>query len=388
MTMTVAAVSAEQSEKRVQDFFGYVHDFGNGGWYGGEYRQNGPNAPHLLRADYHYQDLYFSALSHMSHQVLEYAHADKYEKKNGETKSPCEWERLFPEIEDVISVHGPKVKAAFETLFDVCRDYQRDLKNSDAGFGGVTITREVHGISQERADELRDALHVIWKAYPAVDPRISEAYDCAMSAEAARKAFVSDKVRYSFTTGDDASDYRLADIIQSFDGTQVARLDGFGGTRKVTAEELSAIATQSIQNLEKMQEDAAAVSERLLSKMISIVYKEGTDKDDAVAKKIFSNLSSGVSTVAEEASKIRKGKYGLFAGGYVQWFFKDEKREQALSIADNAKEFLQFCMEVRSGAWFEQERNKIIQLAAQKALPGFGAQPNNNPRASFQPKNG
>jgi hypothetical protein len=113
----------KREDKRiVPDFLKRLDDFSNGGCYGGEHAQKGPNEPHLLREEYNYNDRYFSTMFNVAYQIIDTSHKDRYKKKHLH-----ECSELHPEIQDFISEKSPEVKRAFETLFKICKDYTKLL---------------------------------------------------------------------------------------------------------------------------------------------------------------------------------------------------------------------------------------------------------------------
>ncbi len=388
MSMATTELYETKREEIATDFFRYLHDFSNGGWCGGEYRQQGDSSPHLLREEFHHQDRYLNALFSMARQLLQNACEDsgvhRYTRPNismrdlvnlvassDEKKPASQWSKFFPEVEQIISAHGPEVRQAFQTLFDTCRAYEKSVEDTQAH----TITQEVHGITEEQADRLHDALLKIWQAYPETDTRISEGFDYAMHDSAARKVFtfpspIGGASGYVFgeSGSENRSDYRLAEMLEKYDGKSWKRLDAFGREQKIQPGQVAAIAAQSIKNLEKLEAFSVPVAERCLAKFIDTVSKDG--HGDAVAKKIFQNLTSGKTTIEEEAKKIREGN---LAGGYTNWLQKDDKRLMALAVVSGVESYLKFCADIRSGEWFKQERSKIATLCAEKNLPGFSS---------------
>ena len=374
-----------------RDFMRYFQDFSNGGWYGGEYRQAGPDKPHLLRDEYHQNDRYFSAMFSMAHQLLENAYEDSFAHTYWSMyslvvdgpkreKDASKWSHLFPEVEQIMSAHGPAVKQAFETVLETCRAHQKTVEETPAGDNGKTITRERSGLTQEQTDKLHDALLTIWAAYPETDPRISEGFDYAVKSPVAKEAFTFNPSIggvSAFCYGDhgseDRSDYCLPEMLESYDGQAVKRFDVWKDTKKIQPDDLAAIARQSSANLTSLQQFAIPIAERALASFIGTVSGDHSKSADA-ARQVFDNLASGA-TIEEEARKISKGKYGGLAGGYTKWLQKDDHRLQALSVAGHAESYLKFCADIHSGAWFEQEKNRIATLSAQKNLSGWGGKP-------------
>ncbi len=387
----VIALYETRREEIARDFIRYFQDFSNGGWYGGEYRQAGRDKPHLLRDEYHHNDGYFSAMFSMAHQLLQNAYEDSFAhtywsafslfvdgpKKE---KDASKWSQLFPEVEQIMSAKGPAVKQAFETVLETCRAYQKTVEETPVGPNSKTITRERSGLTQEQSDKLHDALLTIWAAYPEMDPRISEGFDYAVNSPIAKQAFTFNPSiggASAFCFGEhgseDRSDYCLPEMLESYDGQTVKRLDVWKDSQKIAPDDLSAIARQSSANLTTLQQFATPIAERTLASFIGAVSGNRSG-GQAEARQVFDNLASG-STIYEEARKISNGKYGGLAGGYTKWLQKDDQRQQALSVAAHAQEYLQFCADIHSGAWFEQERNRIATLSAQKNLPGWGGKP-------------
>lgn len=395
-TVAESGLYETRRDEIARDFTRYFQDFSNGGWYGGEYRQAGRDKPHLLRDDYHHNDRYFSALFSMAHQLLENAYEDSFAHTYWSMlslvvpgpereKNASKWSRLFPEVDQIISAHGPEVKRAFETVFETCRTYQKTVEEIPPGHNGRTITRERNGLTTEQTDRLHDALQVIWQAHPELDPRISEGFDYVMSGPVAKKTFtfspsIGNVSAYSYgeSSSEDRSDYRLPEMLETYDGQALKRLDVWKDSEKISLADVSAIARQTVANLTALQKFAVPIAERALASYVGAVSGDHS-KQEASAKQIFDNLASGRSTIEQEAHKISKGKYGGLAGGYTKFLQKDDERLRALAVASHADEFLKFCVDIRSGAWFEQEREKIATLCAQKNLPGWD---NNKPAAA------
>ncbi|MFN3827332.1 MAG: hypothetical protein ACK4NR_06870 [Micavibrio sp.] len=382
-------------EEVARDFFRYLHDFSNGGWYGGDYRQEGPKKPHLLRADYHQQDAYFMTMFSMAHQLLENAHEDSGAHRywslmalasphREERKPASQWTTLFPEVEEIISAKGPEVRQAFQTVFDLCRIHQKTVEDTPAGHNGKTITREKSGLTQGQADMMHDALLKIWAAYPETDTRISEGFDTVMGDPVIEKAFrfspsiggVSGYVFYE-SNCNDRSDHHLVQMLEGYDGVKWKREDTWKHEEKITPEEVGAIAKQTIKNLETLEGFAKPIAERTLAAFLRAVLNDGQDipRNQTLAQKIFENITSGTTTAEEEARKIGKGKYGPLAGGYAAWLRPDEKRQRALYVLRSAQDYLKLCTDVHSGEWFKQQRSEISTLCRQKNIPGFEARP-------------
>lgn len=390
MGTNAAQLYETRREEIAEDFFRSLHDFSNGGFLGGEYSQNGNSAPHLLRAEYNRNDRYFGTLFRMARELLEKAYESSYAHRyycilsfpapDEENNPASKWSGLIPEVEKIISAHGPEVKQAFLTLFEICHLYQKSEEEILPDHNGRTITREKNGITQGQASRLQDALLKIWQAYPETDTRISEGFDYIMMSDPiVRKTFtftppIGGVSAYNFSDlgSDRRSDYRLAEMLESYDGTALKCL-GFGKhLEKAQPKEVAAIAAQTLKNLEMLQEFSVPIAERCLASFVDAVSRDSSNKD-AIAKQIFDSITSMKSTVKGEAQKIRKGEYGELAGGYTNWLQKDDERKRALFVAGGAEDYLKLCVDIRRGEWFKQEREKIAMLCTKKNLPGFSS---------------
>lgn len=359
-------------------FFSCLEDFSNGGWYGGEHRQNGYKYPHLLRADYHSQDLYYSALYHMAQQLLKSAYKDNHHTE------------LHPEVDRIISAYGLEVRNAFDTLFIVCKSYNEAVEKTPISVGayGVSgyskhITREKHGISQEQSDQLQHALLKIWQAYPRCDARINEGVDYVMSDPFSVKTFtfpahIGGIIGYCFAspTNEDRSDYRLEEMLESYDGHCLTRMDAFERVIDISPNEVAAIAAQTTENLNKLQELSIPIAVRCIEHLLKATCIEGNSSHRANAIQISDNLASGQTTIDTEAAKIRNGYYDRLTGQFQRWIRPfDANCRQVQIMSGRAENYLEFCMDVYSGRWFEQNRKAIAQLCAKKGLPGYDSTP-------------
>ncbi len=371
----------------IPDFFKSIHDFSKGGWHGGDYAQKGYTEPHLLRADYLYNDRYLSALGSVADDVLRNTYEDggahRYYSLQAlfnhsyERKPLHQCSNLFPEVEQIISV-GPEVRTAFETIFGACQTFEKSV--ADIPGNTKKITREQHGFTQEQTDQLQDALKTVWKAYPETDPRISEGFDYVMSDPLARRTFTfpepldgSIGYRFEESSSDNRSDYRLTEMLAQYDGRVLRRQDVCGYEVNISSEGVSAIAQQTVKNLNKLQAFSVPIAERCLHGLLKAVCKDAWRTNSNTARHIFDNLASGKTSIKTEAGRIRSGKYGALRGGYRAFFQKNNERKGALFVANQAEDYLQFCLNIHSGGWFEQECNRITALGVQKNLPGFSA---------------
>ncbi len=378
----------------VRDFFDALRDFSSGGWYGGNYGQDGRTMPHLLLVNCNYQDRYMRALFFGASTLLEKAHEDSGAHRRHswltlaielhaglDSKKPAsQWSSLFPEVEQIISEHGAETRAAFDTVFDTCRKYQRAAEAIPVTSQGRVFTRENCGITQDQANNLYQALLTIWAAYPETDPRISEGFDMAMSDQVARNTFtfkpsIGGVSGYSFESSgsSNASDYRLLDMLDTYDGRVFTRQDHFPGSMAIEPMELAQIATQTIENYTLLQPFAPQIAERCLAKFLGAVLKIESGSENATAKQILEKMASGETTPKAEKDAICHKKYGNRAGE-SSWGMRDDRRQKAdYILLGHGQAYLQLCADIHSGRWFENQRDKIAALCAQKNLPGFGA---------------
>jgi hypothetical protein len=244
------------------------------------------------------------------------------------------------------------------------------------------ITREVHGMTQQQADKLHNALLTIWEAYPEVDTRISEGFEYIASTPFVLETFKLPsnlgKCFYSFENTE-RSDYKIAEMLESYDGETIERGKPNNEQIKINPEQLAAIAEQTITNLEKLKEFSIPIAERSLACLIRTVCED--NQGLYTAKQILDSIENGTSTIEKEARKIRRGEYGPLVGSTPEEHGakedqeekqrKREARERAITIANRAEDFIEFCTDIRNGEWFKEEQNLITTLCADKNIQGF-----------------
>lgn len=367
------------------DFFSAVTDFGYSSFYT---MDQGSWTPHPLQVVTSEKNGYFNRLflygsgvlrrsyqesgSHDIQQMVEDAFNGKYNKL-----PYYEWTNLYPIVEQAISAHGPETKAAFETLFDSCKLYEYKADTIIVPSGGRSNARlidERHSLSDDEAAKLVAAMEKIWEAYPETDPRLIEGTEYVLSSSPMHELFEGKFSRFYWTRNEHRSDYQIDKKIEE-------ALNG----RKFVPDyiaSLPATAAQSAENLEQLKPYREQIAVNVIDwALINIIhygageltaengFQQGAPSQ-ALAREILNGVDDGTKTPQQIAVDLGKGRYGSLYGNR-KWLHDDEDRKRALQSAAAMPELLKLVADVRSGVWFNREKDNLMSWSerAQAIVP-------------------
>ncbi len=315
--------------------------------------------PHLLQAETMKADNYLHCFCGLGDagNILKaaYEESEEYPSPGPNYK----WSRKFPDVEKFLKAQAPERQAAFEILFRRCKDYEKKVaETAPDSSNTIHITAATHAMSNAEAAEFGEALKKIWEAVPDTDPRVVEGMDYVLEAQ---PAFIKAFSGFWWTKNDRRSDYNIA-----------AKLADPAASGMKPAE-AAAIARQTADNLAALKPQAEAITQRILAWCLSRNVKIDDDwrvlsKSRMAATEILDALDHG-STPAEQGAKVSKGAFGpLNEESPLADAKKEELHKRALGMAAAAPDYIAFAQQLRTGAWFDEERTRLLALAEEAAL--------------------
>jgi hypothetical protein len=295
--------------------------------------------PHELQYLRSARDEYFPALIHHSAGVVKTAF-------NGAA--------LNSAVRDLIEKTAP----GLSLLTDACRRYQDALATAPHSLPHPIS----HGVTGEKAEQLRRALEQAWNVIPEIDPRVLEGYEHVMDGE----PLVARLFRAAQFGNDSRNDSGIREKLEK----NIAG-ESYSHTFR-NFPELMEGARQSAANLQLLKPHAEKIAERCLAFYLKQIYRFDADREYGAALEfeessekaagLLRDLESGALSAADAAAKIAGGALGSLRGNHRRFRGDDEERTKALETATHAADFLSFCLKVRDGSWFDREYENITAL--------------------------
>ncbi len=277
-----------------------------------------------------------------------------------------EWANIFPEIESIISSKGEEVRAAFNTLFDICKSYEKKVNETPSRpHQPKEISRDVHGLNEEEAQHLDNAMHTIWEAFPSLDPRIIEGFEIVFNSSPVVAQALPRYHMGGITNGNSLIETALKKDISLAE----ARVEEHHYYLNEKANPV--IARKFAENLELFEPFAQQIAVASLARFLRInlttdsrgSFIDTVDmvESNALAQLILQELTRDPSQMAKHVKLIKSGKHSPL-DGKRSWLCNDERRKEVLRSLSHTEDYLELCLDVHDGIWFDRTREKLVVL--------------------------